>query len=77
VVDVVEKIFEMPMSGWSEDTNLRRVGAYMSTSLCEGIRGLAWQAYRALGLSPEEIEELVAQIQQDCANPSIHVYLKL
>jgi len=77
LVDVVEMKFPMLDNTWPEDARMKRIGQYMYVDLCEMIRGAGWPLLLSLGMSAEEVEELVLQFRKDSLDPRYKVFYNM
>lgn len=48
---------------------MKQVGYYMLENICEGLRGIGWKTFKNIGLTAEEIEQLVVDAKRDASNP--------
>lgn len=70
----MEKKLIWPSNAWPKDARLRLAGRYQSRTLSDGAHGIAWRAFRAQGLSPEAIEELIVDYQTELADKRHRAY---
>jgi SAM-dependent methyltransferase len=77
LVDVGELTFAMPGCAWPDDPKLKRIGQYMYVDGCEMVRGAGWHLFQGLGLSTEEVEDLVKQYKKDSRDPRIHHFYRM
>ncbi|KAI1866245.1 uncharacterized protein JN550_007633 [Neoarthrinium moseri] len=61
-----------PINDWPSNKRLRRAGMYMRRMLTDNARGITWKMLQSKGLSPLEIEQLVAQCKEEFQNTDIH-----
>ncbi|KAF3766531.1 S-adenosyl-L-methionine-dependent methyltransferase [Cryphonectria parasitica EP155] len=74
-VDVVEEVVPCPMNNWPSDPRFHMLGKWQMTNADRAIRGTSWKLFRALGMSPEEIEDIVQRTKKDIRNTSIHGFI--
>lgn len=77
VVDVVELTFDVPWNTWPEDPKLKRIGQYMYTNIYDWVRGGGWRTFRSLGVSAEEIEDMVERFKRDSWDTGYRIIYKL
>jgi hypothetical protein len=77
VVDVQEITIDLPGNAWPTHPKLQRIGQYMYTDLYEGVRGAGWQLLLGLGLSPAEVEDLVAQFKIQSLDTKHRVFYRM
>ena len=75
-VDVVEKTFAVPGSPWPKDRKMKVLGMYLQQVLLTAV-----SSYRklliGLGISAEEVDELLSLVKQDLMNRGIHWYTQV
>jgi hypothetical protein len=69
VVNVVVKKLMCPGAPWARDPRMNRVGEFMLENALEAFRGVGWQVFKELGLTPDDIEQLVADAKRDAQDP--------
>lgn len=42
------------------------------TNFHRGLRGMSWRLLRGLGMSPEEVEDLIDKVKLDLTNLNLH-----
>ncbi|KAG8165789.1 hypothetical protein KVR01_004341 [Diaporthe batatas] len=71
-VDVVEQVGLLPGNPWPEDHHLKELGKWQMTNIYRGIRGLSFKLLRALGMTPQEIDEFVSAATEDVRDTRFH-----
>ncbi|KAG9247341.1 S-adenosyl-L-methionine-dependent methyltransferase [Calycina marina] len=74
-VDIVEQRLPAPINTWPADKKFKKIGMYTCADMSDAMEATAAKIYPALGLSTEEIGQLVKQAQIDLRNSDIHAYL--
>lgn len=69
-MDVVERRLIVPGNPWPSHERMKKVGYYMLENVCDGFRGMGWKMLKHLGLSVDEIEQLVLDAKSDATNPN-------
>lgn len=75
VVDVYEERRILPCNPWPEDERMKLCGQYMMTNVCDGFRGVGWKMFRHLGLSADEIEQLIGDCKKEVCSQKYRVWL--
>jgi hypothetical protein len=72
-VDVKETVIEWPIGTWAKSPFHKRIGTWFKHDLAMGIEGIGMKLFTGLlGMSREEVEELVKQVLKDMDNKNIH-----
>ncbi|POS68737.1 hypothetical protein DHEL01_v212869 [Diaporthe helianthi] len=71
-VDVVEQVGLLPGDPWPEDPNLKELGKWQMTKMYRGIRGFSFKLLRALGMTPQKVDECVSAAGDDVRDTRIH-----
>lgn len=74
VVGVKETRFVLPSHQWMEDPKFKKIGAFNQRNFMEGVRGGGWRMLKASGMTPDEIELLVSQINSELRIRRNHIY---
>jgi hypothetical protein len=77
VVDIVEQTMICPVNPWPENPRLEQAGHFMLNNVCDVFRGAAWKVFKQMGMSPDEIEQLVIDAKTDAMNPVYRWFLPL
>lgn len=77
VVDVVEKKLQWPAGPWSTDSRLKMAGHYKLRAFQDHLRGVSWNLLSAAGLSPPEVEQLVADATRDLLDTRYGWYMNV
>lgn len=77
VVDIKELTFEIPANGWPDDPKLKRIGEYMLVDFYENCYGASFKLLRSLGMSTEEIEDVVSHFKRDAPDRRNHIFYRL
>jgi hypothetical protein len=63
-VNVVCKVFPLPMGTWPKDKRLKEIGAFNLISVLDNLEGMSLRAFVAAhGWTPEEVKVLCAQVR--------------
>lgn len=74
-VDVVEKRTQLPIGTWAKGDKMKTIGAWMRTDMLSGIQGMSMAIMtRGLGLTPEEVEDHLAQVRKEIESNKLHAY---
>lgn len=65
-----------PIGTWPKDPTLRLIGQYMITIMSDLMSAFGAKPFRALGMSPEEIEVFLAQGRKQMKDTKSHQYLE-
>lgn len=77
-VNVTAKSYRVPIGTWPQNSQLRRAGLLNVIGLLDGLSGLSQRVFtHGLGWSLEEMEGLLMQVRDECANRRIHSYFPL
>lgn len=77
VVNVQEHKRPWPINDWPEQPRLKKSGMYMQRMLTDNARGITWKMLQGKGLSPDEIEDLVARCKTEFRDKNIHGFWPL
>lgn len=77
VVDINELTFEIPANGWPDDPKLKRIGEYMLLDCYENVYGGSLKLLRSLGMSTEEMEDVVSHFKRDSLDRRNHIFYRL
>jgi hypothetical protein len=77
VVDVAEIRIMFPCNPWPRDPKFKLAGKYMQRNVSDHLEGLSWKMLTGLGMSAQEINEFLPEVQRDVENPSIQSFLHL
>ncbi|CAN8100941.1 unnamed protein product [Discula destructiva] len=73
-VDVVEEIIPIPINPWPSDPKFMDIGRWELLNAVKGVRGLSWMLFKKLGMTAEEIEDMVKSVVADFHDFSIHAF---
>jgi hypothetical protein len=63
-VNVVAKVFPLPLGTWPKDKRLKEIGAFNLISVLDNLEGVTLKAFSAaLGWTPDEVKVLCAQMR--------------
>lgn len=74
-VDVTEIKFMLPGNAWPENPEMKAVGQFTLLNCHNGFRGVGWKVFKDLGLTPDEIEQLVIDAKRDAADPTYRWFI--
>jgi hypothetical protein len=75
-VNVVEKVFKVPLGVWPRDKNMKMVGLYNRSCIWDGLQGISMGPLtRGLHWSPQEVEVFLVGVRKALMDASYHVYL--
>lgn len=72
--DVVERKFALPGNSWAKGQNQKMLGLMQMTNISDGLHGFSIHALTKMGMTAEEVEELLADVRNDLKNRHIHFY---
>ncbi|KAL3477616.1 S-adenosyl-L-methionine-dependent methyltransferase [Aspergillus californicus] len=73
--NVTEVRYKWPQNGWPKDKQLKNIGLWNMVNTLDGLHGFAARlCIQVLGMTPEELDELLAASRKDIQNPKIHGY---
>jgi len=74
-VNVVERVFKVPIGGWPADPKLRELGQWTLLEFVTGIEGYAMALLtRVMGWNTNEVHVFLAQVRAAVCDRSIHSY---
>lgn len=77
-VDITEKKFRLPMSGWPLDPKLKEIGLFVQMFVDSGLEGFAlFLLTQVMGWKYEECQVLIAQMRQALRNKSLNPYYEM
>ncbi|KAK3342731.1 S-adenosyl-L-methionine-dependent methyltransferase [Neurospora tetraspora] len=75
--DVTEITKKLPLGIWPADKKLRLCGLFWRTAAMDGMAGLCSRPFRAIGLTPTQIESFLVDVRKAVMDGSIHTYFPL
>ncbi|KAF2275345.1 S-adenosyl-L-methionine-dependent methyltransferase [Westerdykella ornata] len=73
-VNVVAKVFPLPMGTWPKDARLKEIGAFNLISVLDNLEGVTLRAFTtAHGWSPEEVKVLCAKVRTTIKEKSARI----
>lgn len=72
VARYIEPRLTSTVGAWPSDPKFQDVGRWHRLNVLRGLRGVCWKLFRSLGMTPEEIEDIVEKTKADLDNTSIH-----
>ncbi|KAK5661869.1 hypothetical protein OQA88_9977 [Cercophora sp. LCS_1] len=75
-VNVSVKKLKVPVGPWAKDKRLRLIGLYFQKILEGLVAAIGARPLAALGMTPEEIETLLAAVRRDLKNTGYHTYFE-
>ncbi|KAL2831418.1 S-adenosyl-L-methionine-dependent methyltransferase [Aspergillus cavernicola] len=73
--NVAEVRYKWPQNGWPKDKHLKSIGLWNMVNTLDGLHGFAARlCIQVLGMSPEELEVLLAGCRKNIQNNKIHGY---
>jgi hypothetical protein len=66
--------FKWPQNLWPKDKGLKELGAWNMLNSLDGLEGFTMRPFQYLGMSPEEVQVVIAKTKQDIRNRKIHTY---
>lgn len=77
-VNLVHKVYKIPIGPWPADKHLKTLGAYNYMMLSQGAEGFSLRLFiNVLGWSYEEVQVLLAKVRRDFKDRSIHAYTEI
>ncbi|KAL8330774.1 hypothetical protein RB593_001644 [Gaeumannomyces tritici] len=77
-VDITEKKFRLPMSGWPLDPKLKEIGQFVQMFVDSGLEGFGlFLLTQVIGWRHEECQVLIAQMRQALRNKSLNPYYEV
>jgi metalloendopeptidase OMA1, mitochondrial len=77
-VDVQERVFRMPISGWPRRRELKELGQLWQENLQSGVSGFVMGAFhRVKNMKREEIELALIEVRRRLRDRNVHAYQKL
>jgi len=73
-VDMQEQTFFLPCGDWTGDPSHAKIGSWQMLNFMNGIEGATMRNLRTLGMSVEEIDELIEGIRQELFSGELHSY---
>ena len=74
-INVVEKVWKVPIGAWPKDRRMKEVGLYNRLVLAEALQGVSLVPYtRGLGWTATEVEAYLPGIRKALTDASIHSY---
>lgn len=76
-VNVVERIYPLPIGPWAKNKKLKKLGQFQKTNLLMGLDGFSKVLFtEKLGLPTENVERFLDRVAADIVNPKIHAYVQ-
>ena len=77
-VDVHERIYKVPLNGWSKDPHLNNLGEWHLNNWLDGLGGFSYGLFgdHGLGWNQTEIEVFLVGVRKSLQDKNIHVYQK-
>ncbi|KIN03515.1 hypothetical protein OIDMADRAFT_102037 [Oidiodendron maius Zn] len=77
-VNIVEKVFKVPLGGWPADPKLRELGLWALLGFDTGLEGYNFATLtRVMDWSPTEVYVLMAELRAAVRDPKIHSYYEI
>lgn len=77
-VDVHVETHPWPLNRWPRDPLLKEIGAYVCEDVLQGLQGFSAAFFsRALGMTTDQIDHLVAETARGVKNVKSHVYVPM
>ncbi|KAH8649020.1 S-adenosyl-L-methionine-dependent methyltransferase [Xylariales sp. PMI_506] len=74
-INVRETIILCPGNPWPEDPKLKEMGRYLESDFHDGVEGISLRILqKGLGMTLEEVLELVGKVKKDLIDPNIHFH---
>ncbi|KAG9229116.1 S-adenosyl-L-methionine-dependent methyltransferase [Amylocarpus encephaloides] len=74
-VDIKEVVIEWPIGTWAKGEYHKRIGAWFRRDMEVGTEGILMGLFtRILGMSREEVLEMVAELKREMRDPKIHAF---
>lgn len=65
-----------PTNSWARGKRLKRLATWFRRDISDGLEGLSLRLLMGVGgMAREEVEELIAGVRTDLANPQLHCYM--
>ncbi|KUI56233.1 tRNA1(Val) (adenine(37)-N6)-methyltransferase [Cytospora mali] len=71
-VDVVEEVGPMPGNPWPSEPKYQELGRWQMTNFYRGLRGMSFKLLRAIGMTPDAIEEFIDATRADIRDTGLH-----
>lgn len=73
--NITEVRYKWPQNVWPKDKHLKKIGEWNMVNTLDGLYGFAARlCIQVMGMTPEELEVLLAACRKDITNPKIHSY---
>ncbi|KAL4805143.1 S-adenosyl-L-methionine-dependent methyltransferase [Aspergillus unguis] len=73
--NVTEVRYKWPQNAWPKDPHLKTLGQWNMVNTLDGLHGFSARLLtQVMGMTPEELEELLAACRKEIVNPKIHAY---
>jgi hypothetical protein len=77
-VDIKEVVIDWPIGTWAKGAYHKRMGAWFRRDMEVGTEGILMGLFtRVLGMTREEVLELVVELKREMRDPKIHAYQPL
>lgn len=74
-VDVVHKLFKIPLGTWPADEKQKKIGAYAALSAESGFEAFGMKLFtNVMGMSFEEAQALIAETKRNAKDRRVHSY---
>jgi hypothetical protein len=75
---IIERKYAVPINSWAPGRHSKHLGEMNKTNIMDGMRPLSSAVLtRGLGMTQDEVEELVVAAQKDMHDTRIHGFLTL
>lgn len=72
---ITEVRYKWPQNTWPKDKHLKKIGEWNMVNTLDGLYGFAARlCIQVMGMTPEQLEVLLAAARKDITNPKIHSY---